>query len=199
VIKPIYSFTLKTPQSEYVLTLAEAKAQVKMEDDTVDDTLIEAALKAADQLAQDKTGRAFMQSTWEYVADSWDCNYEIKLWPAPLVEVVSVKYYDETNTEQTLSTSDYQVDSRSKPGRVLLKTTPSLYDRFDAITIEFVAGYGVADAEAEAQRALVPDPIKSWVKLNIATLYENRQLYSDTVNLANILTYSDQLIFPYIL
>jgi uncharacterized phiE125 gp8 family phage protein len=195
------SHTLITAPSESVLSLEEAKAQIKYEDpDGVDDDLIQSLAFAADRMAENKTNRAFMQATYEYVADQWPSWGIIKLWPGNLVSVTSVKYYNSENVLTTMSADDYEVNTRSKPGRIIISELPSLYDRFDAIVITYVVGYGAAGAEADVQRAAVPEDVKAWMKLNFATLYEHRQLFTDgQVQMGSIHTYADSLIYPYIL
>jgi uncharacterized phiE125 gp8 family phage protein len=195
------SHTLKTAPAEPSITIEEAKLQLKLEEDFGDeDDLIETILFAADRMVENRTSRSLIQGVYEYVADQWDCNYCIKLWPGNLVEVASVEYWDTSNVLQTLSTNDYEVDTRSKPGRIWLKTTPSLYDRHDAILITYTVGYGASGDDAEAQRAAIPSDLKAWLKLQIATLYENRQVFLDgVIGLNSIQTYSDHLIFPYVL
>jgi uncharacterized phiE125 gp8 family phage protein len=194
------SHTLTIAPTESTLTLEEAKAQIKLEDsDGIDDALIESLCKAADRLAENKTGRSFMQATYEYVADQWACNDIIKLWPGNLVSVTSVKYYDSNNALTTLvAGTDYEVNKRSRPGRIIMINTPTLYDRHDAILVTYVVGYGAADASADEQRAAIEEDVKTWMKLNMATLYEHRQIFSDG-QMSNIQTYADMLIYPYIL
>jgi uncharacterized phiE125 gp8 family phage protein len=196
------SYNLITPATESTITVEEARLQLRNEDDTerIDESLIQSLCFAADRMAENKTGRALMQATYEYAADSWPCHGVIKLWPGNLVAVASVNYRDSDNVEQTLvEGTDYEVNKRSMPGRVIMINMPSLKCRHDAIVITYTVGHGAADVEAEAQRALVPEDIKSWMKLQLATLYENRQLFTEGMSLQSIQTYSDLLIYPYLL
>lgn len=194
------SYNVLTPASESVLTMEEARLQLRLDDDGYEDSLIQSICKAADALAENRTSRAFMQSTHEYSANSWPCyTNEIRLWPGNLVRVNSVKYYDSNNVLQTLvADTDYQVNSRSKPGRIIMLETPSLYDRPDAVIVEYIAGYGAYEANADAQREAIPEDVKIWMKLNVATLWANRQLFTDE-KIGSIQTYADHFIYPYIL
>ena len=57
-------------------------------------------------------------------------------------------------------------------------STPTLYDRADAIEIRFKCGYGASD-DADEGGAKVPEAIKSAVLLIVGHLYEKRE---DTVS-----------------
>jgi uncharacterized phiE125 gp8 family phage protein len=189
-------------------TLAEARVQLKNEDLSADDALVNALVKASGEIAENKTGRAFMQSTWLFTCDDFppsDCYGYFKLMHGPLVSVTSVKYYPADGSAQVtmVDGTDYEVDTRSIPGRIrFLNNLPSVDDRFDALEIVFVAGYGASgNNEATQQSALAaaaPDVI-AWMKLQLTTLYEFRQLYVPGQSLGNIKTFADTLIYPYII
>ena len=194
------SYNVVTPAAESVLTLDEAKAQLRMEDsDGIDDALIQSIARAADRMFENKTGRALMQASYEYVSDQWPCNGIIKLWPGNLVSVESVKYYDSNNVLQTMAEgTDYEVNKRSKPGRIILLESPSTYERHDAIQVLYTVGHGASGADTEAQRALVDEDIKAWLKLNLGTIYKHRELTTDD-KIGDIHSYADYLIYPYLL
>lgn len=194
-MRVVSSYRQTVAPADSMVTLAEAKVQLRV-DGTDEDSLIQSLCKAADQIAENKTGRAFMQSTYEYIADTWD--EEIIIYPAPLVSVESVKYYDSDNVEQTLAADQYVVSVKPIPGVIKFLSMPSLYDRRDAVTITYKVGYGAAAADVAAQRSAIPEDVKSWVKINLTTLYENRQMFTANT-VGNIGTYTDTLIYPYLL
>jgi uncharacterized phiE125 gp8 family phage protein len=188
------SYRQSTPPAYTTISLEEAKVQLRVDGDS-EDLLIQSLMKAADQIAENKTNRAFMQSGYTMYSSCWQCNYT--LWPAPLVEVESVQYYDSDNALQTLDPSSYIVYSDFLPGILSIKSTatlPTLYDRLDAVQITYTVGCGGVDAVEGEQRDAVPESVKAWVKLNLTTLYENRQAFTD--NTGGIM---DSLIYPYIL
>lgn len=190
-------------------TLSEARAQLKNEEETYDDALVTVLIKASLELAENKTNRAFMQSTWEWTGEDFppsDCNGFFKLMPGPLVSVTSIKYYPSDGGDQVTMTAgtDYEVDNRNIPGRIrFLENLPGVDDRFDAVEIVFVAGLTTADpTSTELQQAKLgaeaPDVV-AWMKLQLATLYEFRQVLMQGQSVANISTYTDNLIYPYII
>ena len=115
---------------------------------------------------------AFVSQTWDLYFDNWPGGdvIGIPLWP--LASVTSVKYTDEDAAESTLSSSDYLVDTVSRPGRLKLKSSASwpsvTLQELNGIVVRFVAGYGDAASD-------VPDPIKQAILVQVGELYENRE------------------------
>jgi uncharacterized phiE125 gp8 family phage protein len=185
-------------------TLAEGRIQLKNEEVSYDDALITALIKASGEMAENKTNRAFMQSTWQWTGIDFppsDCNGFFKLEPGPLVSVTSIKYYPvDSEVLTTLDPSEYQVDTSSVPGRVrFLNSLPDVDDRYDAVQIVFVAGYGAVDSTEAAQQAALPPSVVAWMKLQLGQLYKFRELHVQGQPLYSITTFSDGLIYPYIL
>jgi len=113
--------------------------------------------------------RVFITQTWRQNENEF--NLQVPLAVSPVISVTSVKYYDTNDTQQTLSTSNYQVD--------LLSDTATIYEGISAgfpaisnnvinpIEIIYVCGYGSASD--------VPTPIKHAIKILLTHLYENRE------------------------
>jgi len=168
---------LITAPSTTPVDLATAKLQAKV-DGSVEDTLLTAMLQAATDLVQDYIQRQLMQATWELQLTHWctDADGYIKLPNAPLVKVESVKYDNSANQEQTLSASEYQVDTTAEPGRIRFTgTLPSVYDKPNAIRIRYVAGYGPDGASEAAQQAAIPARAKIGILRAFTDFYEHRQ------------------------
>ena len=93
----------------------------------------------------------------------------IYLEKSPIVSVTHMKYYNSANVLTELSTSNYNADVNSEPGRIICaygQSWPDVYRRPSAIQIRFVAGYG--------NPADVPDAIKDGIYLTLTHLFENR-------------------------
>lgn len=183
------AYKLITPPTEYPVVLQDLVAvHLKVDDTDEEAGLLEEYIKAATERVQDLIQRQLMQAVWEYHMDDFsemDCDGYVKLLKAPLVSVVSVKYYDANNDLQTMSANDYQVDTTNVPGRLrFIGDIPSVYDRPNAIQIQFRAGYGAADATADQQRAAITNYGASRAKVGIlravADFYEHRQDESPT-------------------
>lgn len=179
------SLTQISAPSQDIIGLAEAKAQLKV-DFSEDDELIELLVASVNQYfdgAAGVLGRALVTQTWEVrLEDFWSRGNRIYLPLPPLRSVTSVKYLDDTNTEQTLSTSRYVVggvfDSSDSPSSPLSSvhrgfieladgaTWPSVYDHPEAVRIRYVAGYGA--------RSAVPGPIKQAARVLLTHWYDNK-------------------------
>ena len=160
---------LITPASTYPVTLAEAKLHCRV-DLADDDTLITALITAATEMAEQKTGRAIMTQTLELTLDAFPDAFELTRVPAQ--SITSVKYYDTTGTQQTLSNTLYALDAADDFGfahisPVYAGVWPDTRDQINAVAVRYVAGY--ADA------ASVPQSIKNWILLMVSTMYANRE------------------------
>jgi uncharacterized phiE125 gp8 family phage protein len=166
------------------ITLDETKAHLKV-DTTDDDALITNLISAARARAEWHTGRAFITQGWTLWLDGWPgatpCSdlppalsatppaaIEIPL--PPLQAVSAITSYARDDSATVLDTSQYQVDTASKPARVALKfgvTPPANLRAINAIAIAFTAGYG--DGESN-----VPALIRQAILDIIADMYANR-------------------------
>lgn len=162
---------ITAPASEPI-TLAEAKAHLRVTD-TDEDDLISAYIVSAREVCEQQLGRALVTQTWEKVLDAFPANEIVLPWP-PLLAITSVKYIDTAGTEQTLGAATYALDTYSEPGWLLLadgEEWPETRDVANAVKIRYTAGYGAA--------AAVPQSIKAWIKLYVGALYENREASSE--------------------
>ena len=140
------------PASE-LLTTAEAKDYLRV-DITTHDTLIDALIVRARRHAEAFTGRSFINQTLKLHLDEFPSSDVIDLPRPPLGTVTSITYTDVDEATATFSTGDYYVDALSTPGSVVLDddaSWPSTDDRPNAVTIEYVAGYGTASSSVPAE------------------------------------------------
>ena len=158
---------LKTAPAVEPITLEEAKNHLKV-DSTDDNTLINSLIKAARDLAEKETRRAFITQTWQMYLDSAPAEIEIP--KPPLQSVESIKVLDQDGNETTVDSSYYDVDkAENSPGRVKLKSGccwPT-HRGFASFIVEFKAGYGDAATD-------VPEALKQGFFVLIGHLYENR-------------------------
>lgn len=111
----------------------------------------------------------------------------------PLVSVQSVKYYDAAGVLQTISSTNYQVDARSHPGRIATVSGyswPTPGRRLDPVEIAFTAGFG---ATADS----VPADLRGALSLLAAHWNENREA-SIPGGLASVPLGFDELVQPYV-
>jgi uncharacterized phiE125 gp8 family phage protein len=118
----------------------------------------------------EKRGRALITQTWRALYDSFPV-VEVELPKPPLQSVSSVKYIDDDGVEQTLATTEYEVDTSGVRGRVYLAYEgewPIHRIEPNAVRIEFVAGYG-------DDRSDIPGNFLSWMLLRAGDLYLHRE------------------------
>jgi uncharacterized phiE125 gp8 family phage protein len=174
------ALTLITPPAVEPLTLAEAKAHLRV-DTTDDDDLISALLTASRSFCEEWTGRAFVTQTWELVLDDFptDLNAdEIEIPRPPLRSVTSIKYDDETGLEHTLATDQYEVDDISQPGWVVPVDAGwpvALWEGINAVRIRFVAGYAPGANSPDTFADNIPGAIKAAIRLYLGQLYDQRE------------------------
>ena len=167
--------TLKliTAASTFPVTRAEAKNQCRIDSDiTADDTRIDMLIEAATLACEHELGdRALMTQTWERVLDEFPSE-AIELGKPPVASIVSVKYIDLNEIEQTLASSAYSHDTDTDEGRWLLPAIdtdwPSTLDTANAVRVRFTCGYGAA--------ADVPAAVKTWISLHVEHAYLRKEL-----------------------
>lgn len=161
------ALTLVTPPAEEPISLADAKAHLRVEH-TDDDALIALYITAARQTVDGKDGwlgRALVTQTWDVSLDAFPSG-EIELPLQPLQSVASVTYDDVDGAAQTLDPAGYTFDPT---GWIVAGSSgwPATLSAINAVRARFVAGYGAA--------ADVPAPIRAALLLMVGHLYANRE------------------------
>lgn len=161
-------WTQTTPPDAEPVSLNEAKAHARVYTD-LDDAELTAFIAASRQMTEKATRRQLVTATWELVLGGFPpARFEL---PRPPFQAVSaITYYDLDNAEQTLSSDVYTTVPGSVFGLVELKygqSWPSTYDRPDAVTVTFTAGYGNA--------AAVPPLLKQSILMRVAHWYTHKE------------------------
>lgn len=132
------------------MSLAEAKAHLHV-DIFNDDTLISSLITTARSHLEDSfRPKAVMinQTSGSALANSWPNGDTLELQPYPLQSITSIKSVDHNGAvrNSTFASSNYLVDTYSRPGRVQLKVSASwpavTLRELNGLAIRFVAGYG---------------------------------------------------------
>ena len=199
-----------------IVATEEARQHLRI-DHTDDDAYIAALVAAATAWidgADGWLGRCLGPQTWDLKLDGvwWDrrqpapldspwwqrhgfgSGWALRLPLPPLLEVVSIKYRDPANAEQTYDAANYVVSGvgASHGGTVSLATGaawPSVSNGREAMTVRFRAGYEAGDPPGPA----VPAPIKHAVLLMTERLYEDRGGRNDVLKDSTI----DALLAPF--
>ena len=160
--------TLDTAPALEPITLAEAKAHLRITS-TDDDVYITTLITVAREWAETYTARALITQTWDWTLDGFPAEPRV---PKPeLQSILSINYVDTDGDSQLLAASKYQVDISYKPARVMPaygEAWPATRSQFNAVTVQFKAGYGDSASD-------VPAAIRQAMLLIIGELYERRE------------------------
>lgn len=162
---------LQTAPTSEPVTLADAKNHLRVDIDD-DDALIAGLIVAAREEFENQADKTLFTTTYRLVLDTFPHSYIISLPRPPLVSVASLVYTLDDDTDVTLPTSDYFVDTNAWPGRVVLRdgyNWPSVTLReSSAVVITYTAGY--------ASTANIPQRYKQAILLLVGHWYENREM-----------------------
>ncbi len=165
---PYGKLVLKTGPATTAISLAEAKAFLRVDSDyDDDDSYITSLIGVATNVVEQFTRRRLITQTYNIYYDEFPPFMDLQV--GNVASVTHVKYYDTDNTLQTLDTSQYDVDIRVKPGRIYQAEDgnfPNTYERANSVEVEFVVGSAASDVE---------DAIKQAMYIVIGRYYENRQ------------------------
>lgn len=186
--KPLFRLKETAPPEAEPLSLAEAKAHLRVTH-ADDDALISSLVKAARELCEAFTGRAFITRGLSLFLDRWPVPRQGEWWDgvregagvspadtalslprAPLYSVTDIRIYDEAGAASAYDANAYYVDTTGPRGRIVLKdaaTPPVAQRRAAGIEIRYTAGYGAASAS-------LPSPVIEAVRQTVAHLYANR-------------------------
>jgi uncharacterized phiE125 gp8 family phage protein len=132
-------------------------------------------VRAATDFVESLTGRQLITATYYGHLDAFPDGRVITLPRPPLQSVTSIKYLDDSGVLLELSADLYTVDIPAGPkcsrGRIILdygESWPATRDDPDAVTIEFVGGYG-------SSYASIPGGLTAALLLHVGDAYAHRE------------------------
>jgi len=171
---------VEAARTTFVISLSEAKEHLRIDSGfTADDSYITSLIKIAQDIVEKET--TMLLSEIEYV---WTGD----IWPGAKIDlgfngngILYFKYFDTTNTEQTLvENTDFTVSNKEYPNANLIlypvtgNDWPDLYDKPNSINIKFTAG--------PSESLQVPEGLKQAIYLIIGRYYEMRNdVISETI------------------
>ena len=162
---------VRETRTSFIVSLAEAKEHLRIDSSfTADDTYITALTKIAQNIVEKETGLYLSSIALEYTSDGF----------LPILDlganghgVTSVKYYDSSNSQQTLDSNSYDISNLGYlESNVLLYPNtgtdwPQTFDRPDSVEVKFSGGIN--------ETYQIPEGLKEAIYLIIGRYYEVRQ------------------------
>lgn len=158
-------FKITEPALEPV-TVAEARAWLRFSH-TSEDLMIADLISAARQDVENQTGLSLISQQWRMTMDNWPDGDMIELPRGPVTGIIAVTVYAANGAPSTVLPTDYLLDMRSEPARLLFEKRSYPGRRMNGIEIDFSAGFGATGAS-------VPDMLNRAILLLVAHWYEFR-------------------------
>ncbi len=180
---------LVTGPEHLPVTLQDAKQHLRIEHDDDDDYISFLIGAATDHLDgyTGLLGRCVVDQVWKQSFPSFGQVFCLRLGDVRQVEEIS--YFDADNNLQSLSLADVTLLRQAGRDYVRLAgSLPSAYQRPDAVSIRYRAGWAVSDVPAALQHAIL---------LLVGHFYENREAVSMAMNVTTLPLGVDRLIAPY--
>ena len=201
----MWTLSLVTPPALDPLDIIEAEEHCRLDPDLApQDVLLQGAMKAAALNCETFTRRQLITATWELWMDSWHEEGVYRdgalLVPRPpLASVTNVRYIDTAGVEQVwpAGATGYLTQIPAGPqaprGRIYPAygvPWPTIRCQPGAVKVLFLAGYGL-------EPALVPAGLRNGMLLEVAEMYERRELLTiGTISTPNMIT-AERLWWPY--
>lgn len=167
-----------TQPTDAVVTVEEAAEQCRVVDPH-DYPYLTGLIAKATRYLEGRLRRQLLTATWRLLADDF-CD-EIELRILPVQSIAAIQYLDTAGVLQTLAADQYQVDCESPNCPARIKPAPGLSwpstqsDAYNAVRVDFVAGYGDAAAD-------VPETTRHLVLWLASHWFEHRE----PINVGNI-------------
>lgn len=158
---------LTAPATEPV-TLADAKAHLRIDDDS-EDALVTSLVLTSRLHIEAALGIALVSQDWQLVLDRWPKGGAVTIPLHPLQSVSAVRVLDEAGSATVVGTDRYVVDTVSSLGRLVATAfgLPQPGRTANGVEIDFTAGFGPAPED-------VPAPIRQALLMLVAHWHEHR-------------------------
>lgn len=131
-----------TPPAQEPVSLAEAKAFLRL-DQSAEDDLLGTLITAARLMVEAASGRLLVDQAWRIVIDHWPDGGEIRLPLSPVSAITAARVYDVLGVAQPVAPEALQLDTLSDPPFVRIAgEVPEIGRARGAVEIDVVAGFG---------------------------------------------------------
>ena len=177
------------PPAAEPITLAEAKAHLRLDTDE-EDALVLALIRTAREYLEAATGLCLIARPLRLYLDDWPESRMIQIARGPVQAIDLVTVYDADGTPVEVNASGHVLDGTARPARLILAEKPEPERAMNGIEIDFTAGFGETGAE-------VPDTLKRALLLHVAAMFELRGAVSPGDQPGAVPAGYDRLVAPY--
>jgi uncharacterized phiE125 gp8 family phage protein len=173
------------------LSLAEAKAYLRVEHDD-DDDVIAALIAGARVHVEAQTRRALITQSWRLVYDDWPQDGRIAVVPVPLRALIAARVWRGDGTTQAIDVAVFALDAASAPAVLSfhIGLLPAPGRAVGGVELDIEAGYGDEAAD-------VPEPLRQAIRALVAHWYDNRALIAEDRSAAVMPQTVAALLAPY--
>lgn len=162
------SAILLTAPAVEPVSLAEAKAFLRVDHDDDDDVIL--ALASASRVhIETQTRRALITQGWRLSFDAWPADGRVAVVPGPLRELGAARVFDFNGAAHAVDVQNFVPDLAASALAFAPWAVPAPGRLAAGIELDVTVGYGDAATG-------VPEPLRQAVRLLIAHWYENRGL-----------------------
>lgn len=158
--------SLVTAPASRPITLDQVKSHLRIETSD-DDSYLENLIDAGIAHLESVSGLKLITQTWRQYLDQLPENNTARLAVFPVRAVTSVVYFDADGIEQTLPSTQLELDRFSNPARLVISSNLPVVSAFNGIEIVIEAGFGDTATD-------VPDSLQRALLILIAHNYEFR-------------------------
>jgi uncharacterized phiE125 gp8 family phage protein len=173
------------------VTVSEAKAHLRV-DGGADDVVINSLILTSRLHIEAALGLALITQSWTLLLDAWPGSQNVALPMRPVQAIAAVRVLAADGTPTALAASDYILEGKGLPPRLVRTGSawPQPGRAAAGIEIAFTAGFGALAAD-------VPAPIRHALLMLIAHWYEHRDPIEIGTVETNIPQAVSELLTPY--
>ena len=183
------TYALITPPAAEPLTLAEAKAHLRL-DGNEEDGLILSLITTAREFLERETGLCLIRQRWRLYLDCWPGDGVIRILKSPVQAIQNVAVYDADGEPQAVLLADHLLDGDGRPARLWLRDPPKPGRAVNGIEIDFAAGFGEAATD-------IPDTLKRAMLSHVAHMFALRGAISPEQQPGGLPVGYERLIAPF--
>ena len=181
--------TIEPPLAE-PLTLAEAKAHLRL-DGSDEDDLVLSLIRVAREHLEAVAGLCLMTRTLRLYLDRWPDDGVIQIARGPVQAIETVTVYDADGEAVAVPLARHRLDRESQPARLTLNQFVNSGGQINGIEIDFTAGFGDAATD-------VPDTLKRAMLMHVAHMFAWRGAVAAADQPAGVPAGYDRLLAPYL-